>query len=163
MEQKLMLIRLNCHQECRRPRPRCAGRLSLFLSLCTLCVIEWSLSPFIIVVGNRNRKWDSKEVGRGMFGNRSGLKWRWSDDTGLHFFLVLFAARQPVPSWDKQPLCVYFLRTQLWRIRKWLKPAFLWSGQTTSRRGEVLPKCHVYCYTYNWLTRNRGHVCVAIH
>ena len=65
MEQKLMLISLNCHKECKggacaqygpAPGPACSqqhspGHFLLFLPLRTLGVIEWSLLSFIIVLG----------------------------------------------------------------------------------------------------------------
>lgn len=51
MGKELMLIRLNCREECRGSAQRCRGQFPLFLHLRTLLLIEWSLGSFIIVVG----------------------------------------------------------------------------------------------------------------
>lgn len=51
MGKELMLIRLNCREECRGSAQCCWGQFPLFLHLRTLALIEWSLGSFIIVVG----------------------------------------------------------------------------------------------------------------
>lgn len=55
MGQELMLIRLNCCEECCGSAPPCRSRFPLFLHLRTLGVIEWSLGPFIMVVWGGSR------------------------------------------------------------------------------------------------------------
>lgn len=65
MGQELMLIRLNCCEECWGSALHCRGQFPLFLGLRTLGVIEWSLGPFIMVLGVRGSQeangWTWKE------------------------------------------------------------------------------------------------------
>lgn len=56
MGKELMLIRLNCREECRGSALCCWGQFPLFLHLRTLALIEWSLGSFIIVVGVQGSK-----------------------------------------------------------------------------------------------------------
>lgn len=56
MEQDLMLIRLNCCEECREPALHRRGQFPLFLRRRTLGVIEGSLASFIMAVGVEGRR-----------------------------------------------------------------------------------------------------------